>query len=226
MIEPAELILRVVLAAVLGGVVGLERELADQPAGFRTHMLVSLGAALFTLAGAYGAESFAGSGAARVQFDPTRVAAQVVAGIGFLGAGAIIRHGVNVRGLTTAASLWVTAAIGLAVALGFWVGAVATVATTVVVLYGLGQLERRMLQRLKANHFRLAIEALADFRLPDLTDCVESRGGTVESVKMKTDAEGHHQLVVTLTAPREGHSDIVEALTELNGVTHVDWTGR
>ncbi|MGH2708828.1 MAG: MgtC/SapB family protein [Actinomycetota bacterium] len=224
MIEPAELVLRVVLGAVLGGVVGLERELADQPAGFRTHMLVSLGAALFTLAGAYGVESF-GEGPVRVQFDPTRVAAQVVAGIGFLGAGAIIRHGANVRGLTTAASLWVTAAIGMAVALGFWPGALAAVVTTVVVLYGLGRLERRMFQRLKADHFRLAIRALPEFRLSDLTDCIESCGGKVESVQVKADARGHHELAVTLTASPQGRSEMVEALAGLDGIAHLDWSG-
>jgi putative Mg2+ transporter-C (MgtC) family protein len=224
MIEPAELILRVVLAAVLGGVVGLERELRDQPAGFRTHMLVSLGAALFTMAGAY-VVGFATDDAIRVQLDPTRVAAQVVAGIGFLGAGAIIRHGASVRGLTTAASLWVTAAIGVAVGLGFWLGAVATVVTTVVVLYGLKQIESVLFQRLKADHFGLEIEARPDFRLPDLTDCVESCGGKVESVKMKTDAEGRHRLVVSLVASPKGRSELVEALTRLEGVARVDWTG-
>jgi putative Mg2+ transporter-C (MgtC) family protein len=223
MIEPGELVLRVVLSAVLGGVVGMERELRDQPAGFRTHMLVSLGAALFTLAGAY-VGSF-GGGPVRVQLDPTRVAAQVVAGIGFLGAGAIIRQGVNVRGLTTAASLWVTAAIGVAVALGFWIGAVATVVTTVVVLYGLKQIEHALFHRLKADHFGLSIEALPDFRLTDLTDCVESCGGKMESVKMKTDAEGNHQLVVALTVSPKGRSEMVEALTRLEGITHINWTG-
>src|SRR5687768_6586470 len=101
-----ELIVRVLLATGLGAVIGLEREISDQPAGLRTHILVSLGAALFTIAGAYGLIDFDTGEVARI--DPTRVAAQVVTGIGFLGAGAIIQRGLNVRGLTTAASLWVT----------------------------------------------------------------------------------------------------------------------
>ncbi len=108
-----ELALRVAVAAALGGLIGFERELGDQPAGFRTHILVSLGSALFTLVGAYGATPFLG-GNDVVRLDPTRVAAQIVTGIGFLGAGAILRHGFTVRGLTTAAALWVTAAIGMA----------------------------------------------------------------------------------------------------------------
>lgn len=116
-LETGELILRVLLAGALGGLIGLEREFSDQPAGFRTHILVSLGAALFTLVGAYGLVDF--SPGDTFQFDPTRIAAQVVTGIGFLGAGAILRQGLNVRGLTTAAALWVTAAVGTAAGFGY-----------------------------------------------------------------------------------------------------------
>src|SRR5918998_6874576 len=127
-----DLVARILVAAALGAAVGLEREVSDQPAGFRTHILVSLGAALFTIAGALGASAFDDS--ETVRFDPTRIAAQVVTGIGFLGAGAIIQQGVNVRGLTTAASLWVTAAVGLAVGLGFYTAALITAGGMVVSL--------------------------------------------------------------------------------------------
>lgn len=121
--------IRVAVAALLGGLIGFEREFSDQPAGLRTHLLVSLGAALFTLVGAY-----AGT-------DPTRIAAQVAAGIGFIGAGVIFQQGMSVKGLTTAAALWVTAAIGTAVAFGFWVAAAGTTIITVVALYGLKRFE-------------------------------------------------------------------------------------
>ncbi len=100
------MVLRLLLAAGLGGVVGFEREAHGRPAGLRTHILVSLGAALFTVT----SETFGG------RSDPSRIAAQIVSGIGFLGAGTIIRQGSIVRGLTTAASLWTTAAIGMAAA--------------------------------------------------------------------------------------------------------------
>jgi putative Mg2+ transporter-C (MgtC) family protein len=121
---------QIATAAVLGAAIGLEREFGSQPAGLRTHMLVSLGAALFTLAGV-GLE----------HTDPTRVAAQVVTGIGFLGGGAIFKEGVNVRGLTTAASLWVTAAIGLAVGLRAWEAAVVTTVLALAVLWLVKQAE-------------------------------------------------------------------------------------
>src|SRR3990170_4226308 len=94
-----EMGLRLLAAAALGGLIGFEREYNEQPAGFRTHILVTLGAALFTMAGAYGTAAFVDADV--VRFDPTRVAAQVVTGIGFLGAGAILRQGINIRGLTT-----------------------------------------------------------------------------------------------------------------------------
>src|SRR5690349_23520663 len=108
-----EEILRIALAGGLGGAIGVERQIREREAGLRTHMLVALGAAVFTLASAYGFHDFLVSGTAIVRTDPTRIAAQIVTGIGFLGAGAIIRQGLAVRGLTTAATLWVVAAIGL-----------------------------------------------------------------------------------------------------------------
>ncbi|MGH2711020.1 MAG: MgtC/SapB family protein, partial [Actinomycetota bacterium] len=101
-----ELILRLLLATVLAGLIGIEREVRDQPAGFRTHMLVSLGACLFAIISAYSI-NFLDPTTPGFRYDPTRIAAQIVTGIGFLGAGAIIRYGMSVRGLTTAASLWV-----------------------------------------------------------------------------------------------------------------------
>src|SRR4051794_24743248 len=114
-------VLRLGVAALLGGAIGVERELRDREAGIRTHLLVSLGSALFTIVSAYGFHEFLASGASVVRADPTRIAAQIVTGIGFLGAGAIIREGLSGRGLTTAATLWGVAAIGIASAAGgYW----------------------------------------------------------------------------------------------------------
>src|SRR5437764_7306314 len=100
-------LLRLVIAAGLGGAIGFERELREREAGLRTHLIVCVGSALFTIVSAYGFEGFLSSGQQVVRADPTRIAAQIVTGIGFLGAGAIIRQGWSVRGLTTAATLWV-----------------------------------------------------------------------------------------------------------------------
>src|SRR3989454_7314605 len=142
-----ELILRLLLAGALAGALGVERELTEQPAGFRTHILVGLGAALFAILSAYGfATVLAGQPSHGVSADVTRIASQIVVGIGFLGGGAILKYGSTVRGLTTAASLWVTAAIGTAVGVGALVLGTATAGITLVALVGLRPL-RGVLRR-------------------------------------------------------------------------------
>ena len=125
-----ELVLRLIAALLLGGAIGFEREVTGQVAGLRTHMCVALGAALFAIVSAFGFEEFVRIRAeSNLQVDVTRVASNIVTGIGFLGGGAIIKEGATVRGLTTAASLWVTAAVGTTVAMGeYLVAAVCTVA--------------------------------------------------------------------------------------------------
>ncbi len=127
------LALRLTVGLVLGAIIGFERELHRQPAGFRTHSLVSLGAALFTVVSAFG---FAGS-----TVDPTRIAAQIVSGIGFIGAGTILQYRGNIRGLTTAASLWSVAAIGTAAGAGLFVVAITGTVLILVILSLLDQVE-------------------------------------------------------------------------------------
>lgn len=121
------------VATILGAVIGLERELAGQPAGLRTHALVALGSALFTIVGL----AFALPAGATLSSDTARIAAALVTGIGFLGAGAIVRSGRSVAGLTTAATLWATAAVGLAAGAGFYLLAAGSVALMLLVLRGL-----------------------------------------------------------------------------------------
>ncbi|MDQ3866622.1 MAG: MgtC/SapB family protein, partial [Actinomycetota bacterium] len=131
----AELALRLTVAALLTGLIGLERELRERAAGLRTHMLVGIGSALFTVVSAYAWSDFVFSRQGGTVLDPTRVAAHIVTGIGFLGAGSIIRHGLAIRGLTTAAGLWVVAAIGMAAGAGYYSAALVA---TGIVLIGLG----------------------------------------------------------------------------------------
>src|SRR4029434_6621381 len=134
----SEVFLRLALAAVLGGAIGLEREYHHKPAGLRTSMLIALGSALFSI---LSVELGAGAG------SPDRIAAQVVTGIGFLGAGAILRSGENIHGLTTAATIWVNAAIGMAAGLGSYVVAARDAALTLIVLAILPFIERRFEER-------------------------------------------------------------------------------
>ena len=125
-----ELLLRILCAAMLGGLIGMEREYRAKEAGFRTHFLVGLGAAIFMILSKYGYDDVLK--ADLVRLDPSRIAAQVVSGIGFIGAGCIIFQRHAVRGLTTAAGLWVTSAIGMACGTGMYV--LATTATVMVVV--------------------------------------------------------------------------------------------
>jgi putative Mg2+ transporter-C (MgtC) family protein len=217
--------LRIVLAAALGGLIGFERELSDQPAGFRTHMLVSLGAALFTLAGAYGVEEFFEPGqVGDVRFDPTRVAAQIVTGIGFLGAGAIIQQGFSVRGLTTAASLWVTAAVGLSAGLGYYWGAAVTAVFTVVALYLLKRMRGVLFGRLKRGEARVVVRMGENLRLAQLVDVLELHGSRIESIKFADDEDESKQLVAKLTlAAGVSAEEVVSLASDVPGVRAVDW---
>ena len=215
-----ELIVRVLLATGLGAVIGLERELSDQPAGLRTHILVSLGAALFTIAGAYGLLDFDTGEVARI--DPTRVAAQVVTGIGFLGAGAIIQRGLNVRGLTTAASLWVTAAIGTAVGLGYVEGALAVAAAALLALVGLKWLERAVVSRMKRGLIRVVVESDRRIDLGDLWEVVQRLGGRLEQMNVRGDPAEGWSLTAGVWLPKDVSVDVFKGrLSEIKGVRSV-----
>ena len=153
MLGNAEMIGRLALAALLGSVIGLERERLLWAAGLRTHMLVCVGSCLIMLVSNYG---FADAlGAKNVVLDPSRVAAQVVSGIGFLGAGTILLRGEVVKGLTTAASLWAVAAIGLAIGGGLYVPAVATTTFVIAILAGVKPLEERWRDRMQTRTLRI-----------------------------------------------------------------------
>jgi putative Mg2+ transporter-C (MgtC) family protein len=153
-----EALARLAVAGGLGAAVGFERELRDREAGIRTHLLVSLGSALFTIVSAFGFHEFLTNGGSVVRADPTRIAAQIVTGIGFLGAGAIIREGLSVRGLTTAATLWVVAAIGMASGAGYYWPAVATTVLTIFALWPLRLIAYRTIERIKPEENRLTVE--------------------------------------------------------------------
>jgi len=153
MLPDWELVLRLLIAAVLGSFIGADRERLVWAAGLRTHMLVCVGACLFMIVSAFGFADILG--VPHVVLDPSRIAAQVVSGIGFLGAGSILLRGDVVRGLTTAASLWTVAAIGLAVGGGLYVEAVAATFVILVILAGIKPLEERLQQRNRMHEINL-----------------------------------------------------------------------
>ena len=167
-------LLRLVVAALLGGAIGLERELDEKAAGLRTHILVAAGSALFTIVSAYGFHDFLANGGNVVRLDPTRIAAQIVTGIGFLGAGVIFRQGFTVRGLTTAASLWIVAAIGMAAGASYWEGAVIAAGVALVSLRPLEMAKERLLPQRGPN--RITIELQEGASSGAVLDAVERHG--------------------------------------------------
>lgn len=152
-ISVADEVTRLLLAAVLAGLIGWEREAQHRPAGLRTHMLVAIGSALLMIVSQSIFLQYYTVG----RVDPGRIAAQVVSGIGFLGAGTILREGPTIRGLTTAASLWVAAAIGLAVGAGLMTGALVTTVVTLVALRLLPRVEAKMQRRGRQQWLRLHV---------------------------------------------------------------------
>lgn len=141
MLSSNDIALRLIASAILGGIVGFEREKHNQPAGFRTHLILCLGSSLITLVSIYMSEAFGNS----KNSDPTRIAAQVVTGVGFLGAGAILRFGASIKGLTTAASLWTIAGIGMGIGAGFYYGSILATLIIILALAILGKLEKLLI---------------------------------------------------------------------------------
>lgn len=217
-----EVALRLAVAAALTGAVGLERELRERAAGLRTHMLVGVGSALFTIVSAYAWGDFVFDRTQGTTFDPTRIAAQIVTGIGFLGAGAIIRQGLSIRGLTTAAGLWVAAAIGMAVGAGYWGAALIG---TAVVLVGLGPL--RMAEgwvvRRRREGGTLEIDLRPEEPLAPVLGVLEGRRARVSRIHLEEEETGRELRIEVRMPPGVSGRDLVEELTRLDEVTGVRW---
>jgi len=170
-----ELWFQVVLATLLGGAIGMERELAGKPAGLRTNILICVGATFFTVLSVKLSE---GRG------DPARVAAQILPGIGFIGAGTILHARGSITGLTSAATIWVVAGIGMAIGSGFYTDAIGTTVLVMLILAGLGYVETFVARR--ATHSRLTVHAKADFgTLEELETLLRRSGLTVSRVESR-----------------------------------------
>jgi putative Mg2+ transporter-C (MgtC) family protein len=218
-----EVVLRLMLAALLCGAIGFEREVRDQPAGFRTHILLGLGAALFTLVSAYGFEPFTRTalGGGGLQFDPTRIAAQIVAGVGFLGAGAIIRQGRDVRGLTTAASLWAVSAIGMAVGAGYLFGAATTTVLAIATLQALRRFRSSVISPMRLGSADLAfgLRATEEDGPSSALDALRRHDINIRSMDAEID-EDHARYRLQIRV--QPSTDIHAALAELSGLPEVE----
>jgi putative Mg2+ transporter-C (MgtC) family protein len=208
-------LLRLAVACGLGAAIGFEREIRDREAGIRTHLLVSLGSALFTVVSAYGFHEFLASGDNIVRTDPTRIAAQIVTGIGFLGAGAIIREGLSVRGLTTAATLWVVAAIGMACGAGYYWPAAATTILTLFALWPLRLLAYRLIEHIRPEENRITVELKEGEELSKLLALVHD----VRHIEVTDELD---RRVVQLETPK-ADEELIARLSDADFVIGVRW---
>lgn len=214
--ENLSLLAPLALAIILGSIVGLEREANNHPAGLRTHALVCVGSALVTIVSWQTFMTFNYGG------DPTRIAAQIISGIGFLGAGTIIREGANIKGLTTAASLWTVAAIGLAVGYGYYFIAISTTFLTVIVLHLFHKWEKIFI----FTKQYLSIKILVEDKLGMIGDIGNELGTLNVDIKnIVIEPYGNYSLI-TLDVkfpPKLKHEIIVERVYNLQGIIKLEY---
>ena len=225
MLGPGETILRLAVAAALGSLIGLERQRFDKAAGLRTHMLVAVGSALVMLVSAYGFDGVLSPG--RVMLDPSRVAAQVVSGIGFLGAGAILQRKNSVHGLTTAAGVWAVAAIGLAAGGGLFLAASAATALMLVILAAVKPLEWRIGGLYRRQTLSLRVEAVA-FSAAELGEILRGAGLPLDGLSLRqANGDGLQRVEVLVgTASDEAVLKLIERLRKAPGVREVGYGPR
>lgn len=174
-------LLKLGLAALLSGIIGFEREHSHRPAGFRTHILVSVGSALVMLTSVYISDKYA----TQMAVDPTRMSAQVISGIGFLGAGTILREGFSVKGLTTAASLWAVSCVGIAVGAGFYEGAIVA---TLVIYFTLNSLKKVVVKGKAGKALYIEVRNLAQ-QVPEISKIMKRAGAVVHSMEILDDSD-------------------------------------
>jgi putative Mg2+ transporter-C (MgtC) family protein len=219
MISEIDIVIRLAVAALLSSLVGIERERLQWAAGLRTHMLVGVGAALFMIVSSFGFEDILTSGKTNVMLDPSRVAAQVVSGIGFLGAGTILLRRASIRGLTTAASLWAVAAVGLAVGGGLFVAAVAATVLILVILAGIKPLERHLWPSQRFATITMLIDRDAT-PLARLEDTITDSGLSVRQLEVSED-ESSDQDKIEITLGRARDRQLVTATGRLRALPGV-----
>ena len=209
------IILRIICAVIIGGLLGLERELKNRPAGMRTYMLVCTGACLIMLTNQYAAQAY-GTG------DPMRLGAQVVSGIGFLGAGTIIVTRRNqIKGLTTAAGLWTAAGIGLALGIGFYEAALVGGIATYLVMTILQAMDTRLHKH--AHRAEIYVEFSQELSLRNFLNQVREKGLTVHDIQREVSDENTHAYVVSVRSPQNlNHEQIVQQVKAIPGVAYLE----
>lgn len=216
MINDFDIIFRLLLSILLGGLVGWEREKEEKPAGLRTHILVSLGSTLIMIVSAYG---FLG----KYQADPGRIAAQVITGIGFIGAGTILRTGSTIKGLTTAASIWTVSGIGLAIGIGFYLPAIFTTLLVVATLIFARKLEISVIGSHRLLSLRCVIEDKPG-SIESIGNLMEKLNVEIKKIELLSYKEGRIILNIFLKLPaRFSEKELITKIAELNNVKRIEW---
>jgi putative Mg2+ transporter-C (MgtC) family protein len=217
--EYLEMALRLLVALAFGGLIGLERSHHGRPAGFRTHALVCLSTALLMLVTVYETRWFPGISQGRIALDPTRLAQGIMTGIGFLGAGTIMKDGLSVRGLTTAASVWITAAIGILVGIGFWFPASLATALTLGTLSVFRWIEDRLPAR---SYARFVLRFASNNVMPEgeVRSLLARHGFSVANLSYRLETEhGFFEYRMTIRGDRAGNAgELSRALSRLESV--------
>jgi putative Mg2+ transporter-C (MgtC) family protein len=222
-IDPLHITIRLLLALLLGGLIGVERERNSHPAGFRTNILVCLSSSLIMLLSIYGFADFANSDIARL--DPARLAAQVLPGIGFLGAGVIMRNGMSVSGLTTAATLFIVAGIGLAVGAGFYFAAVLSTVMVIVSLTVLNAVEKKFFRAKRIYTMRIQLGTKSG-TLGSISTFLEGKGVDIRKLLIEEEVQDSKDpifhVTLSLKFPRKSIIvPIMEQIGHMNEVTSV-----
>jgi putative Mg2+ transporter-C (MgtC) family protein len=221
MLPDQELLSRLILAAFLGGLIGFERERLSWVAGLRTHMLVCLGATLIMIVSQYAFHEVLHEGL--IMLDPSRVSAQVVSGIGFLGAGTIIFLKNVVRGLTTAASLWAVAAVGLAVGGGLYLAAICTTALILLILAGIKPIEKRFIRKNQAHGLRFSAKS-GLLSLNAIQEIMSQMNLQQESTRVQIEKSGDKEIFHLLfrTTSPTNFMTIMDQLRRLDGIENIE----
>lgn len=227
MISNIDLIMRLGLSMILGGLIGYERELTNRPAGLRTHILVTVGSCLIMILSIYG---FIGLGPNGGGGEPARLAAQVVSGIGFLGAGTIMREGSNVSGLTTAASIWISGGIGLATGAGFYLGALVTTVIALSSLFSIRLIERQKIKLNKYSEVKVKGRGRSGF-IGDIGTIFGKFNICIRNIVIKNYAaqeENEQAIEITffVRLPSKFEQlEIYQEMKEVDGLYQVTWDG-
>src|SRR6266508_3687550 len=213
------IVFRILAALVVGALIGFERSFHGRPAGFRTHALVCVASALLMLVTVYQSEWMTAVPLDAIRTDPTRMAQGIMTGIGFLGAGVIFKEGLTVRGLTTAASIWVTAAIGILVGIGFWFAAIVGAVAVLVVLALFRFIERRLPSEFYAHHMLrfLRERVMAE---DDLRKLIGDHGFTIANLSCRL-IEGGQQFEYRMTIKSQDRRNAEKLSVHLRSLSEV-----